>query len=130
MRQQREEKTAQEKGPMRLDKYLKVSRIIKRRTVANEACDMGRVMVNGKEAKAGTTVKVGDVITLRAGDKKTSYQVVSLSEHVLKADAAGMYKIPAGASGLCSTKAARYTSICMFSPSSTSGRRKDLWPVL
>ncbi|HIT00134.1 MAG TPA: RNA-binding S4 domain-containing protein [Candidatus Faecaligallichristensenella faecipullorum] len=78
---------------MRLDKYLKVSRIIKRRTVANEACDMGRVMVNGKEAKAGTTVKVGDVITLRAGDKKTSYQVVSLSEHVLKADAAGMYKI-------------------------------------
>ena len=54
---------------------------------------MGRVMVNGKEAKAGTTVKVGDVITLRAGDKKTSYQVVSLSEHVLKADAAGMYKI-------------------------------------
>ena len=93
MRQQREEKTAQEKGPMRLDKYLKVSRIIKRRTVANEACDMGRVMVNGKEAKAGTTVRVGDVITLRAGDKKTSYQVVSLSEHVLKADAAGMYKI-------------------------------------
>lgn len=93
MRQQREEKTALEKGPMRLDKYLKVSRIIKRRTVANEACDMGRVMVNGKEAKAGTTVKVGDVITLRAGDKKTSYQVVSLSEHVLKADAAGMYKI-------------------------------------
>ena len=93
MRQQREEKTAQEKGPMRLDKYLTVSQLFTRRTVANEACDMGRVMVNGKEAKAGTTVKVGDVITLRAGDKKTSYQVVSLSEHVLKADAAGMYKI-------------------------------------
>lgn len=93
MRQQREEKPAQGSAPMRLDKYLKVSRIIKRRTVANEACDMGRVTVNGKEAKAGTTVKVGDVITLRAGEKKTSYQVVSLSEHVLKVDAAGMYKI-------------------------------------
>ena len=78
---------------IRLDKFLKISRIIKRRSVANDACSTGHVTVNGKEAKAGTTVKVGDVITLRAGDKKTSYQVVSLSEHVLKADAAGMYKI-------------------------------------
>lgn len=78
---------------MRLDKYLKVSRLIKRRTVANEACDMGRVTVNGKDAKAGTDVKVGDVIALRAGDKVLKYQVVTLSEHVLKADAAGMYRV-------------------------------------
>lgn len=78
---------------MRLDKYLKVSRIIKRRTVANEACDGGRVMVNGKIAKAGLEVKVGDVIEVRFGEKSTKYEVVTLSEHVLKADAAGMYRI-------------------------------------
>ncbi len=78
---------------MRLDKYLKVSRIIKRRTVANEACDGGRVMVNGKIAKAGLEVKVGDVIEVRFGEKSTRYEVVTLSEHVLKADAAGMYRI-------------------------------------
>jgi len=78
---------------MRLDKYLKVSRIIKRRTVANEACDGGRVMVNGKVAKAGLEVKVGDVIEVRFGEKSTRYEVVTLSEHVLKADAVGMYRI-------------------------------------
>lgn len=78
---------------MRLDKYLKVSRIIKRRTVANEACDGGRVTVNGKIAKAGHEVKEGDVIEVRFGDKSTKYEVVTLSEHVLKADAAGMYRI-------------------------------------
>lgn len=78
---------------MRLDKYLKVSRIIKRRTVANEACDGGRVSVNGKVAKAGLEVKEGDVIEVRFGEKSTQYEVVTLSEHVLKADAAGMYRI-------------------------------------
>ena len=78
---------------MRLDKYLKVSRIIKRRTIANDACDGGRVSINGKVAKAGTEVKVGDVIEVRFGEKSTRYQVVTLSEHVLKADAAGLYKI-------------------------------------
>jgi len=78
---------------MRLDKYLKVSRIIKRRAVANDACDAGRVMVNGKVAKAGLEVKVGDLIEVRFGEKSTKYEVVTLSEHVLKADAAGMYKI-------------------------------------
>ena len=78
---------------MRLDKYLKVSRIIKRRTVANEACDGGRVTVNGKVAKAGLEVKVGDVIEVRFGEKSTKYEVVTLSEHVLKSDAAGMYRI-------------------------------------
>ena len=78
---------------MRLDKYLKVSRIIKRRAVANDACDGGRVSVNGRVAKAGLEVKVGDVIEVRFGEKSTKYEVVTLSEHVLKADAAGMYKI-------------------------------------
>lgn len=78
---------------MRLDKYLKVSRIIKRRTVANEACDGGRVMVNEKVAKAGLEVKVGDIIEVRFGEKSTKYEVVTLSEHVLKADAVGMYRI-------------------------------------
>ena len=78
---------------MRLDKYLKVSRIIKRRTVANEACDGGRVTVNGTVAKAGLEVKVGDVIEIRFGDKTSKYEVVTLSEHVLKEDAAGMYRL-------------------------------------
>ena len=78
---------------MRLDKYLKVSRIIKRRTVANEACDGGRVSVNGKVAKPGAEVKEGDIIEIRFGANVMKYQVVTLSEHVLKADAAGMYKV-------------------------------------
>ena len=78
---------------MRLDKYLKVSRIIKRRTVANEACDGGRVTVNGKVAKAGLEVKMGDVIEIRFGDKTSKYEVVTLSEHMLKEDAAGMYRL-------------------------------------
>ena len=78
---------------MRLDKYLKVSRIIKRRTVANEACDGGRVTVNGKVAKAGLEVKVGDVIEIHFSDKTSKYEVVTLSEHVLKEDAAGMYRL-------------------------------------
>ena len=78
---------------MRLDKYLKVSRIIKRRSVANDACDGGRVSVNGKVAKAGMEVKVGDIIEVRFGEKAARYEVVTLSEHVLKADAAGMYRI-------------------------------------
>lgn len=78
---------------MRLDKYLKVSRIIKRRTVANDACDGGRVTVNGKVAKAGLDVKEGDLIEVRFGENSTKYEVVTLSEHVLKADAAGMYRI-------------------------------------
>ena len=79
--------------PMRLDKYLKVSRIIKRRSVANEACDTGHVMLNGKEAKAGAEVSVGDIVSVRYGERLTQYEVVTLSEHVLKADAAGMYRV-------------------------------------
>ncbi len=78
---------------MRIDKYLKVSRLIKRRTVACEACDQGRVTVNGKVAKPGTDVKVGDIIEIEFGDNTLKVEIVSVSEHVLKADAADMYKI-------------------------------------
>lgn len=81
---------------MRLDKYLKVSRIIKRRTVAGEACDGGRVTINGKEGKPGAQVKVGDRLEVRFGAKATVYEIVTLSEHVLKADANGMYKVISG----------------------------------
>ena len=77
---------------MRLDKYLKVSRLIKRRTVANEACDGGRVTVNGKVAKAGLEVKVGDVIAIRFGERTLTVEVLSVQENAGKADAAGMYR--------------------------------------
>ena len=78
---------------MRLDKYLKVSRLIKRRTVANEACDQGRVAVNGKTAKAGSEVSPGDEISLRMGSKLYTLRVNSTQEHVSKDDAAMMYDI-------------------------------------
>ena len=78
---------------MRLDKYLKVSRLIKRRSVANEACDTGRITVNGKVAKASYDVKVGDVIEIRFGEKVTKAEVLNIAEHVLKNDAEGLYKI-------------------------------------
>ena len=77
---------------MRLDKYLKVSRLIKRRTVANEACDGDRVSVNGRPVKASYTVKVGDVIEIRFGQRSVAVEVLSVSEHANKADAAAMYK--------------------------------------
>lgn len=77
---------------MRLDKYLKVSRLIKRRTIANEACDAGRVMVNDKPAKASTTVKVGDKITIHFGNKDVSVEVISIAETVRKDEASLMYK--------------------------------------
>lgn len=78
---------------MRLDKYLKVSRLIKRRSVANEACDTGRITVNGKVAKASYDVKVGDIIEIRFGEKLIKAEVVSIAEHVRKDDAEGLYKI-------------------------------------
>ncbi len=78
---------------MRLDKYLKVSRIIKRRTVANEACDAGRVIVNGKPARASYDVKVGDVIEISFGAREFKAEVISVSETVKKDDAANLYKI-------------------------------------
>ena len=77
---------------MRLDKYLKVSRIIKRRTVANEACDAGRVLVNDKPAKAGLEVKEGDIIEIKFGNNTTRVQVLSVKETVKKDEAAVMYK--------------------------------------
>ena len=78
---------------MRLDKYLKVSRIIKRRTVANEACDAGRVIVNGKVVRASYDVKVGDVIEISFGAREFKAEVVTVAETVKKDDAAAMYKI-------------------------------------
>ena len=77
---------------MRLDKYLKVSRLIKRRTVANEACDGGRVMINDKPAKASTTVKVGDVITIGFGNKEVKVEVLSVQETVRKEEAVELFK--------------------------------------
>lgn len=77
---------------MRLDKYLKVSRLIKRRTVANEACDNERVTVNGRVARASYDVKVGDVITIRFGQKALSVEVLSVADNVGKADSAAMYR--------------------------------------
>ena len=77
---------------MRLDKFLKVSRLIKRRTVANEACSGSRVSVNGKIAKPSYELKIGDVIELSLGGKISKFEVVQLSEHAAKADASAMYK--------------------------------------
>ena len=77
---------------MRLDKFLKVSRLIKRRSVANEACDGHRVSVNGKVAKASLAIKPGDVIELRFGDRTLKVQVQNVSEHATKADATAMYR--------------------------------------
>lgn len=78
---------------MRLDKFLKVSRIIKRRTVANQACDTEHVEVNGKRAKASYDVKLGDVIAVTYGERTLKFKVLDVREHVAKADAASMYEI-------------------------------------
>ena len=78
---------------MRIDKFLKVSRVIKRRTVANEACDRGRVSVNGKPAKAGTDVKPGDIIEVSFAGGKTKFEILSVSETVRKDDAKELYRI-------------------------------------
>ena len=78
---------------MRLDKYLKISRIIKRRTVANEACDAGRVTVNGKTARASYEVKPGDVIEIAMGAHPIRAEVVSVNEYARKEEAGMMYKI-------------------------------------
>ena len=77
---------------MRLDKFLKVSRLIKRRTVANEACDNGRVTINGSPAKAGSRVKVGDIIEIAFGDKKVRAEVLKLEETVKKEEAAELFR--------------------------------------
>ena len=77
---------------MRLDKYLKVSRLIKRRTVANEACDAGRVLVNEKPAKASVLVKTGDTIEIQFGSKNVKVEVLDVKETVKKEDVESMYK--------------------------------------
>lgn len=81
---------------MRLDKYLKVSRIIKRRTVAKEACDTGRVSINGKTAKPGTEVEAGDTIEIRFGNRLLKAEIVSVMENARKEEAALMYKVLEG----------------------------------
>ena len=78
---------------MRIDKYLKVSRIIKRRTVATDACNAGRIVINGKIAKPSSEVKNGDFIEIRFGDKLTKVEVLDVKEVVRKEEASGMYKI-------------------------------------
>ena len=77
---------------MRLDKFLKVSRLIKRRTIANEACDGERIMVNGRQAKASYQVKVGDIIEIAFGQSTMKVEVLNVAEHVLKNDASGLYR--------------------------------------
>ena len=83
----REEVTA-----IRLDKFLKISRIIKRRSVANDACSTGHITVNGKEGKPGTSVRPGDVLGIRFGEQYHEYEIVSIAEHAAKQDASSMYK--------------------------------------
>ncbi len=81
---------------MRLDKYLKNSRLIKRRTVAKEACDEQRVSVNGRVAKAGTEVEVGDVIHIEFGNSSIEVRVLDIKDSARKEDAAGMYEVIEG----------------------------------
>ena len=78
---------------MRIDKFLKVSRIIKRRTLANEACDKKRVTINGRVAKPGSEVKVGDIVEIRFGEKITRIKVLKVTEHVKKEESMEMYEL-------------------------------------
>lgn len=77
---------------MRIDKFLKVSRLIKRRTIANEACDNDKIVVNGKQVKASYQVKLGDIIEITYGTRTVKVEVLDIAAHVLKADAANLYK--------------------------------------
>lgn len=77
---------------MRLDKYLKVSRLIKRRTIANEACDSGRVLINDKVAKASSQVKAGDILTISFGNREVKVEVLSVQETVKKDEAKELFK--------------------------------------
>ena len=78
---------------MRLDKYLKVSRLIKRRSVASEACTQGRIMLNGKSAKPAAEVRAGDVLSLQFGERLLQVKVTETAEHALKADASNLYEV-------------------------------------
>lgn len=77
---------------MRIDKYLKVARLIKRRSVANEACDQGRITVNGRIVKASYDVKENDIIEIKMGERVIKVRVAAIAEHVLKNDASSLYK--------------------------------------
>ena len=89
----KKEEVREPQSEMRMDKFLKVSRIIKRRSVANDACDSEHVSINGRPGKPGAKVKVGDILTVRFGANETKYEVLSLSEHAVKAQAAGMFRV-------------------------------------
>lgn len=78
---------------MRIDKYLKLTRIIKRRTIAQEACDQGRVSINDKVAKASNNVKVGDIIQIQFGEKLLKYEVLDIKEHVKKEETENLYRM-------------------------------------
>ena len=78
---------------MRLDKYLKISRVIKRRSVANEACDAGRVSLNGKAAKAAADVNIGDIIEIQFGNRNTKLEILQVKEVVRKEEAESMYRL-------------------------------------
>lgn len=78
---------------MRIDKFLKNSRIIKRRTIAKQACDSGRVKINEKEAKAGTDVNIGDYVSVEFGDKTINFEVLEIKDNAHKSGATDMYKI-------------------------------------
>ncbi|AAM25584.1 hypothetical protein O163_02405 [Caldanaerobacter subterraneus subsp. yonseiensis KB-1] len=78
---------------LRVDKFLKVSRLIKRRTVAKEACDKGLVFINGKQAKGSDQVKEGDILELHLGDRVVKVEVLKVKEHVLKEESSDMYKV-------------------------------------
>ena len=81
---------------MRIDKYLKVSRVVKRRTVANEVCSAGRVLINDKVVKPGAEVKVGDIVTIRFGNGETRFRVLTIKETVRKEEASEMYELLSG----------------------------------
>ncbi len=81
---------------MRIDKYLKVSRVVKRRTVANEVCSAGRVLINDKVVKPGAEVKVGDIVTIRFGNGETRFRVLAIKETVRKEEASEMYELLEG----------------------------------
>ncbi len=81
---------------MRLDKYLKVSRIVKRRSVANEMCSAGRVEVNGRQGKPGTTIKVGDVLDIGYGKNRVKVRILEVREHVRKEEADSLYEVLEG----------------------------------
>ena len=81
---------------MRIDKYLKVSRVVKRRTVANEVCSAGRVLINDKVVKPGAEVKVGDIVTIKFGNGETRFKILTIKETVRKEEASEMYELLEG----------------------------------